>query len=867
MKPPRLASLLLRVCASRRDRSFIVEDLAEEFVRRRSDAGDAAACRWYWRQVAGSVAPLLRDRLRGRRPSFSGRDYLATDAAQAMRSLVRHPGLALTIVLTLIVGLTTTLAATLLVHGIILRPLPYETPEQLVTVRPSGPRLPASVGAISLPDFDDWQTPMRSFAVLSGYAALTMTLTDLGEPRRIETLRVGPRFGELFSTTPVIGRDLEARDFVQGAQPVALLGHALWTRAFARDSGVVGRSLTLDGRRYEIVGVLPPVPFADVTENHELWIPLVARSGVAWEPVRGNGFISILARLAPGVTAAAAQDELSALTAVLAERYPRSNAEKPSAILEPLQQAIVKPVRRPLLLVFAAVGSVLLVACGNLVNLLLASAERRRPEFAVRMAVGAGRGRIHRQVALEVLACVGAALAVSLMAAPSLARLFAIVYPVPLPSTDALTLSTTTVVASLGLGLVVALVLAWPQLRSIRSTGGPAATGRVAGSRVDRRGRAALIASQVAFTLVLAFAGVALVRSMARLSAVEPGIDADGVVALSVSPSPGRFTSGAATRSFFEQLLQEVRQLPGVRAAAASTAVPFVNLGWGFTITPPEGGTPRMVRVTIASPGFFETLRVPLASGRLLSDAEHRSEQGVIVINTLTARLLPYDDPVGRTLRYSGIDWTIVGVVAPAVQVGLRTPASAELFLPWSQAGRAPQRLVVDIDGDAAAVLPLITARIRALDPAAPIAEVTALGDRITRSVAADRFSATLLSGLATVGVLLAALGIWSVTSYVVARGRRENGIRSALGESRARQLRRTIRGTLEPALAGVVIGAIICLSSAPALQTFLFKVPARDPLTLILAAAGVILTAVTAAAIPARLALRADAAAALRAE
>jgi putative ABC transport system permease protein len=537
MTPPRFASALLRLCAHRRDRTFVEQDLADEFARIAAGRGARAARAWYRRQVAGSVLPLVAERLRLSWPALPRGAPLGRDVIQAFRSLTRNAGLSTTILATLVVGLTTTLAAALLLYGVVLRPLPYGEPDQLVAVRPSGPRLPAAVRSISLPDLDDWQQTPRSFAALSGYSDLTFTLTGLGDPRRVDGLRVGPRFGEVVRTRPILGRPFEPRDFVQGSQYVTLLGHALWQRDLGGDPGAVGRSLTLDGRRYEIVGVLPDLPFRDITEQHEFWVPLVARPGVTWEPVRGNGFVSVLARLAPGTTLRAAQEELSSVAATLAERYPQSNADKPAVLLEPLHDAIVKAVRRPLLLVFAAVGSVLLVACGNLVNLLLAHAERRRHEFAVRLALGAGSGRIRRQVLLEVAAIVTVAMAVSLIMAPALARLFTTLYPTPLPSSDALGITTRALGGALALGVVVTVLLAWPQMRRASPSITAGGTVRVTGSRNDRLGRAALIAVQVAFTLVLAFAGVALLRSMARLAAIEPGIDAAGVVAFSVSPS------------------------------------------------------------------------------------------------------------------------------------------------------------------------------------------------------------------------------------------------------------------------------------------------------------------------------------------
>jgi putative ABC transport system permease protein len=299
-----------------------------------------------------------------------------------------------------------------------------------------------------------------------------------------------------------------------------------------------------------------------------------------------------------------------------------------------------------------------------------------------------------------------------------------------------------------------------------------------------------------------------------------------------------------------------------------ATAVPFVNRAWRFSVPSPDGRSEAtLVSVTIASPGYFETLGIAVRRGRLLTEAEHSGNQNVVVLNDAAARLLPHSDPIGRTLRYSGTDWTIVGVVSSARQTDLSEPASAEIFLPWRQAGRAPQRVIARIDGDLAAALPLIRARVRAIDPATPIADVVSLDERVARSVAADRFRATLLACLATIGLVLAVLGVWSVTSYVVARQKRENGIRAALGESGARLVGRMAMGALRPALAGMVAGVVAALWAAPLLETFLFEVRARDPLTLVTACVAVLGSALLAAVIPARRALHGDSSSALRAE
>jgi predicted permease len=721
---------------------------------------------------------------------------------------------------------------------------------------------------MSLPDLDDLQESAGAFSTLSGFSALTYTLSAPGDPRRVEGLRVGRRFAEVLGIAPFVGRSFGDRDFDAGSH-VVLISPGMWRREFGGSRTAVGGSVVLDDVRHTIVGVLPDLPIADITAPHDFWVPLVARPGAAWEPVRGNGFISVLARIAPGINASAAQSQLSGITRELSTRYPASNGTKPAVTLRRVHEAMVAPVRQALVLIFLSVAAVLLVACANLTNLLLAHAERRRHEFSVRLAMGAERHRLRAQILLEMGAIVAVSALAAAAIAPALAQLFLRMYPDSVPRSTDVAFTVPMTAAAVALSALVVMALALPQVRRLRSV--PVNTGAVramTGSRQDRRGRATLIAVQVAFTIVLAFCGVALVRSMARLSAVAPGFTPAGVIALSVSPSPARFGSGAATRAFFEQLLQEIRNVPGVRSAAVSTAVPFISRGWRFSIPSPDGKRePTLVSVTIASPGYFETLGVTVRRGRLMTDAEHAGNQRLIVLNEAAARLLPHADPVGRTLRYSGSEWTIVGIVASTRQSGLGEPPSPELFLPWSQAGRAPQRLLARIDGDPAAVLPLIRARTRTVDPAAPIADVAWLDERVERSVAADRFRATLLACLAAIGLVLAVLGVWSVTSYVVARQGRENGIRAALGETGGQLVGRMLMGVLRPALVGAIAGLVASLWAAPLLETFLFEVRARDPITLVTACTAVLTSALLAAVIPARRAVRAESGSALRAE
>jgi predicted permease len=566
----------------------------------------------------------------------------------------------------------------------------------------------------------------------------------------------------------------------------------------------------------------------------------------------------------------AAEAELTTIARKLAEEHPRSNADKTVATLAPIAEDLLGQPGRALALLGIALGAVLLMACGNLANLLLASASLREVEFSVRGALGAGRYRLARQIAAETAMLSTVSAAIALAAAPWLARMFHAAYPTPLPRGEMPALAPSSLLATAAMAFSAAVLLAAPQMasayRSSRSAG-PAGTRTTA--RGDRFTGYALISVQVALSLLLLAAGVALVRTLAKLEAVDPGYRTDGLLTFSVSPSPQRFRTAASATLFYDEVVRSIGELPGVRAAAAGVGVPLTSGGWRFGIRRPGAATDTLVAVNLVSPGYFDALGVRPREGRLLTDAEQRTGAGVAMVNASLARVLSAggESVVGRQMNYSGQAWTIVGVLEDVRQSGPRNAVMPELVIPWHLAGKRPQAIVVRSDGDPLRLLPAITARIHAIDPTAPLTDVARIQDRLRKDTAAERFRASLLAALAGVAILLAALGAYSVTAYAVARRTREYGIRLALGERPRAVCRRALRTAVSPAIAGLVLGTGASLAGARFLQGFLHEVDAADAGTLAIGGAILLAIATAAAAMSARRAAHVDPIVALRAE
>lgn len=852
MKPPTVAQWLLRLATPRADREFLLADAAEEFERIAIESGRRTATRWYWRQALTSLRPLGRERAeRGLRRARSGRisaSGVFADLAQAARFLRRHPGISVTVVATLTVAFSVTLAAYSIIHAVILAPLPFASPDQIVTVRATGATRARTIRASSRPDFDDWRQRCSAFAALAAYTNQEYRLTGRREPQEIAGVRVSEDLQTVFGVTPVLGRLFNSTDFYKGSHPVVLITHAFWVSEFGKNPSALGQLLRLDNRDFEIVGVLPDVGMPVPPDPHQIWVPLIPREGVFWEHARGTGWLMVVGRIRDGVTIAQADADLTAVIANLAREYPDTNRDKTEADLSPLRGELTGPVAPMLQLLAAALGAVLIIGSANIGSLLAASAVNRSREFAVRSAIGAGRLHLARQIAGETLfLCVTAAVA-ALAVFPLLVRAFLALYPNPLPRAVPDAAYVSMLGPALVLALAVAALLMLPQLLRIARFGAfrDLSGTRTISSRGERASRAMLVTLQVALSFVLIAAGVSFVRTVSRLYRVDSGYRSEGVLVFNISPSPAQ-TSAEAAIQFYDQVTQTIRDLPGVTAAGSAVAVPLTSSGWAFGIRAPGTTTDVLVGVNLASPGYFEALGIRVREGRLLTLEEQRRGAGVVVINEPLARMLG-GKVIGRKFNYSGASWEIVGVIDGVRHSRPRDDPRPEFIIPWHMAGRRPQAVVVRTAGDPLALLPAITTRIRALDPTAPLSDVARLDDRLRDAVGLDRFRAVVLGTLSAIAAILAALGAYSVTAFSVARRSREYGIRLALGERPASVGRRALTTAVLPATLGVMTGIGITLAGARWVQTFLYGVSASDLATIVGTTLVLMAIAVTAA-------------------
>lgn len=877
MTPPRLARRIVELTARDADRGFVLGDLDDEFARRAGEQGPRAAARWYWRQALSSCAPLLSTRVRARRRERGAQIVTAGDWRQAARWLRRRPRASAAAVLTLAFALGAAGAAAVIVHGLVVRPLPFPDESAIVHVWPLDPAAAPRVSRAAIPvssfqDVEDWRRASRSTLAVSTYLDTSYTFTAGGAARRLDAMRVGETFDRVLGIAPAAGRVFHGGDFRAGSERVAMLTHGFWQREFGGDAGAVGRTLLLDDRPFEIVGVLPEMPVPFPSRAHDIWVPLIAEPGVFWQNQRGTGWLTAVARVRPGGSLAAAEDELTAIAMDLRAKYPDSNEHRLGVRLEPIRESITGDVRPIVLLIAAAIAAVLLVAAGNLVNLLLAQAEERRREFAVRQAIGASAPRLRAQVLLESLLLVTSGALAGAALVPLLIRAFVALYPEPLPQAQ-VALSFAMLPWAAAAVIALACALALPQMlqaRRLRVTSALRGA-RPTGGRHERRMRGLLIAAQVSFSVALLAAGIAFARTSAVLAAVEPGFRPGGVLVFSVVPPASRYGQAGQSQAYYDRVLEAIESVPGVRSAAMGMGVPFVSGGWRFPATP-RGGTAAdrvSVRVNMTSERFYETLGIPLTRGRLFTAAEQRSNLPIAIINEAAVRLLPEPDrdPIGQRVPYSGTIWEIVGVVGNVRDEGLRRDGAPWFVMPWAGAGRRPQMIAVRTDGDPLDAVPAIRARLAAIDPLVPLNRIRRLDDVVRETTAGERFRAVLVAALALVALLLSALGVYSVTAYAVARGERENGVRLALGESPQALMRRVLSGSLRPALAGALAGLAAAWVLAGAIQRFMHGVEARDLIVLASVAAALLAVAALAALAPARRAGRVDPTVALRSE
>lgn len=843
-------------------------EMRADFARRRRDASGPLARAALF---AGAAADVVVH------AAAVHAELFRQDLRYAVRSFRSAPGFTATVVLVAALGVGVTTAAFSVTDHVLTRPLPFAAPDRLVRLWQSEPERGYVRTELSPANFRDWRREARSFESMAVWRLLAFNLSGTGEPERIEGCAVSDALFSLLGVPPLLGRTLGPEDDRPGATAAIVLGYRIWQDRFAGTPDVLGRDLTLDGAAYRVVGVMPP-GFRFPTRETAFWTA-TRFPEQAYED-RTDTYLYGIARLAPGATLGSARAEADLLAARVARAHPQSNAGVGAAVFR-LRDEIAPQSRLLLAALLGAALCVLLIACTNLASLLLARALVRRQELSVRAALGAGRERLLRQLLTEsgLLAALGGALGVALAfaATPLLARLVPTALPVAsAPGVDLRVLAfaaAATVVVALGFGVVPA----WRALRGANAAGlREGARGAVGGGR--ERLRSALVLAEVTLSVALLASAGLLVRALLRVQAVDPGFRTDGVLTMRTALPLPRYEPTAARHRFYADVLERVRALPGVQDAAYTSFLPMVMRGgiWRVQVAGeeavPGGGAPASLR--FVTPRYFATLGIPLVAGRDVADTDTANAPFVAVVSDSFARRhWPGQDPLGRRFRFAFFERTIVGVVGDVRVRGLERASEPQVYVPDQQVPDggvifyAPKDLAVRAAGDPAALVPAIRRAVREVDPLQPVSDVRTMAEVVREETGARTVQVRVLAAFAAAALLLAAVGIHGLLSFVVRSRSREIGVRVALGARPRDVLVMIVGGVVRLTAAGLALGLVLATMAARSLQSLLSGVSPQDGATLAAAAALAALAALSGATAPALRALRVDPLEVMRAE
>jgi predicted permease len=813
------------------------------------------------------------------------------DLRFGLRMLLKRPGFTLIAVITLALGIGATTAIFSVVNGVLLRPLDYQDPQEIVTLLNHGG------GPVSPANFLDLRAGSQSFAEMAAAEAWGGTLASSDKPEQVSGLRMGDGLFQLLGVQPLLGRALQSEDFQPGKDHVLVLSHKLWQRAFAGDAGIIGQQLTLSGESYTVVGVMPPQfqfpPFWST--RAEMWTPLELSNRAT---SRGGNSLRVFGRLKAGVSLTQAQAEIDALNTQLAQAYPGANSGM-NIRVDPLNEKVVGNVRPALLVLSGAVGFVLLIACANVACLLLARAATRQKETAVRVALGASRWRILRQLLTEnlLLSMCGAA-AGMLLAVWGVELLTALLagnstsFTVRLPRLSEIKVDgaafaftlVVTLVTSVLFGLAPALGASKPDLNQVLKEGGRATT--IGGRRL----RETLVVAELALALVMLIGAGLLMNSFLKLQAVDPGFNARNVLAMTTSVAGAPQYVGPAREAFYQQVTEGLIALPGVESVSAINHLPLAGDKWGRALTiegrplPPPG---EGIEVTfrVSRPDYFQTMGITLRAGRDFTERDTPDAPGVIIVNeTLARRHWPDEDPIGKRVTLGNprdssqaLQWlTVVGVVKDVKQESWMNAPSNEIYLPFQQsrdffAGTAghltAMTIVVRTTVEPQSLAAAAQETVRSLDRNRPVSNVVTMDQVVADTLWQQRFNLQLIGLFAGVALLMAAVGLYGVMSYSVTQRTQEVGLRMALGAQQRDVMKLVVGQGMKLALVGAALGLLISVGLTRLMAGLLFGVSATDSTTFVLIAALLILVALLACWIPARRATKVDPMIALRYE
>jgi len=811
-------------------------------------------------------------------------ESLLKDIRYGIRNLLKHPGFTSIAVVTLALGIGANTAMFSVINAVLLRPLPYRDPARLVTIWEESPGRGMYQMPVSFANLRDWVDQNQSFEQISAYTFANLNLTGTGDPARLLTIRSSANLFSLIGVTPLLGRTFLTEEDKEGGNRVVILGHALWQSRFGSDPGIVGKPITLDNESYTVVGVMPsnsqfPVGFGYMgkvlNDPIDLYVPLAATGD---EARRGSYSFFAIGRLKPGVRFEQARAEMTTIEKRLELQYPDGNTGIGISLV-PTHEQTVKEIRPALLVLVGAVAFMLLIACANIANLLLARAASRQKEIAIRTALGASRLHILRLLLTESLllslagGCLGFLLALwggdALMALapdniPRLnevgvdARVFGFTVAVSL-------------VTGILFGLVPAVHAARPNLNEDLKEGSKGAMGGGAGKRT----RSVLVSVEVALSLVLLIGAGLMIKSFIRLRQTNPGFNPENVLAVDLTLSDSRYPEDRQQAAFFQEALDRIQSLTGVQSAGATTALPLTlsMSGSDFRIEgrpEPEAGKEMIIYKGSVTPDYFRTLGIPLIKGRDFSDRDKSDAPKTAIINNDLAHIyFPNEDPINKRITFDdGGSWiSIVGVTGDVKQLGLDSSARPEVYFPYLQVAAPSMSIVVRSATEPSSLVNAVKSQIQMIDKDLPLDDAQTMQKILADSSSGRRFNMLLLSVFAVVALVLAVVGIYGVMSYTVTQRTHEIGIRVAVGAQPRDVFRMVIGQGMILAMIGVAFGLVGAFALTRLMKTMLFGVEATDPVTFVSIALLLTGVALVACYIPSRRATKVDPLVALRYE
>jgi len=804
---------------------------------------------------------------------------LRQDLRYGVRMLTKNPGFTVVAVLALTLGIGANTAIFSVVNSVLLRPLPYSEPGRLVQLWEVDAKKKTSEMPASYPNFADWRDQKNAFEEVAAYSDWTFNLTGTGEPERIRSAIISPAFFSTLGIKPIRGRIFLSGEDERGKDLVAVISESLWRRRFDSDPNIVGRSLNLDDKSFTVIGVIARgVQAPLLSDEIELWAPLSHGFGFT---DRDSHYLNVVARLKPDATLQQAQADMNTIAGRLEQQYPESNKGRSVRVVS-LNEQIVGDFRTSLLVMLGAVVFVLLIGSANVANMSLARATARQKEMAIRTALGAGRWRIVRQLLTESVLLSLLSGTLGLLVAIWGIDLLVALSPADLPRVREVTIDLRVLAFTLAVslltgilfGLLPALQASRPNLNERLKTGGGSATGGT--NRQHLRG--SLVIAEIALSLVLLVGAGLLIRSFLRLQAVNPGFNPTNVLTMQIDLSGPKYKTGAQVIAFHNQLLERLKQLPGVQHASTRSFVPIANdasfayLRFNVEGRQADDSAPAAFYNGV-SPEYFQTMMIPLLKGRGFSERDVRGSQNVAIVNgTLARRYFGSEDVMGKRISVEDKpkeeDWiTIVGVVGDTKPRELRSEPVAELYMPYGQQPERGMSLMIRYREGGTGVAAAVRNEVLALDKDQPIYSIRTLESVLSESVAGPRFRMLVLGIFAGMALILAGVGIYGVISYGVSQRTREIGIRMALGAQATDVLKLVVKGGMMLVLIGVALGLAGALALTRLLSTLLFAVTPTDAATFATVSVGLIVVALFACFIPARRATKVDPLVALRYE